>query len=100
MVPKSNSTSRYPIPDALRFVFAFWVVMAHFGPFSVFFALNENTRLGYNLAHGWHTISCGTAAAIGFFIISGFWIHLPFRDGGNLPIGRYYARRYKRNLVL
>jgi peptidoglycan/LPS O-acetylase OafA/YrhL len=99
MAPTRPNTNRYPILDALRFILAFWVVMAHFGPFPLFFAFNENTRIGYILVSGWHTLPFGTAAVIGFFVISGFCIHLPFRDGGSLPIGRYYARRYTRILI-
>ncbi len=94
-----SNINRYPILDALRFILAFWVVMAHFGPIPLFFALNENTRVGYILVHGWRTIPFGTAAVIGFFVISGFCIHFPFRDGGSLPVGRYYARRYTRILI-
>ena len=99
MAPKPNKADRYPILDALRFVLAFWVVMAHFGPPPLFFAVSENTQVGSILARGWRTIPFGTAAVIGFFVISGFCIHLPFRDDRSLPIGRYYARRYTRILI-
>lgn len=97
--PAVQATNRYLILDALRFVLAFWVVMAHFSPFPLFFAFSDKARLGYLLVHGWNTIAFGTAAVIGFFVISGFCIHLPFRGGRRLPVVRYYARRYTRILI-
>jgi peptidoglycan/LPS O-acetylase OafA/YrhL len=89
----------FPILDALRFILAFWVVIAHFGIFPLFAGADENTYLGRMLVHGWRSIPFGTAAVIGFFVISGFCIHLPFRNGAQLSVGRYYARRYIRILV-
>lgn len=95
----SRVLTRYPILDALRFVLAFWVVMSHFGTFPLFAGVDMKTRLGRVLAHGWSTTTFGTAAVIGFFIISGFCIHLPFRNEETLVLSRYYVRRYLRILV-
>jgi peptidoglycan/LPS O-acetylase OafA/YrhL len=99
--PQQNppAITRFPVLDALRFVLAFWVVIAHFGNFPLFAGVDTSTRLGRGLAHGWSTITFGTAAVIGFFIISGFCIHLPFRNGETLVLSRYYARRYLRILI-
>jgi peptidoglycan/LPS O-acetylase OafA/YrhL len=94
-----RAITRFPVLDALRFVLAFWVVMGHFGVFPLFAGADTNSRLGRGLVHGWNTITFGTAAVIGFFIISGFCIHLPFRNGETLVLSRYYARRYLRILV-
>src|ERR1700686_2343155 len=54
---------------------------------------------GRILVRSWNTIAFGTPAVIGFFVISGFCIHLPFRGNKKLSIGRYYARRYLRILI-
>ena len=95
----SSQNLRYPVMDALRFFLAFWVVMGHFGIFPLFAGADEKTFVGRTLIHGWDTIVFGTPAVIGFFVISGFCIHLPFRNGGKFEIGRYYARRYIRILI-
>lgn len=89
----------YPILDALRFFLASWVVMGHFGVFPLFAGMDTTTRLGRIFVHGWNSIVVGVPAVIGFFVISGFCIHLPYRGHRSLPIGRYYARRYIRILV-
>ena len=94
-----HESIRFPILDALRFVLAFWVVMADFGIFPLFAGVDENTLLGRLLVHGWRSVTFGTAAVIGFFVISGFCIHLPFRNGEELPVARFYARRYIRILI-
>jgi len=97
---RPTKNRRYPILDALRFFLAFWVTMGHLGIIPLFGAPGDaTTRLGRLLAHGWNSITFGTPAVIGFFIISGFCIHLPFRKNEKLWIGRFYARRYTRILV-
>jgi peptidoglycan/LPS O-acetylase OafA/YrhL len=96
---KKQKALRFPILDALRFILASWVVMAHFGIFPLFAGVDENTTFGRLIVHGWRSIPFGTAAVIGFFVISGFCIHLPFRNGEELPVGRYYSRRYIRILI-
>jgi peptidoglycan/LPS O-acetylase OafA/YrhL len=95
----SDRNIRYPVLDALRFFLAFWVVMAHFGIFPLFAGVNGATFVGRTLVHGWSSIVFGTPAVIGFFVISGFCIHLPFRNNAKLETGRYYARRYTRILI-
>jgi peptidoglycan/LPS O-acetylase OafA/YrhL len=95
----SNQSFRYPILDSLRFFLAFWVVMGHFGVFPLFAWVDQTTVVGRTLVHGWGSIVFGTPAVIGFFVISGFCIHLPFRKNVKFQIGRYYARRYTRILI-
>src|ERR1700689_1513175 len=91
---------RYPILDALRFFLAFWVTMGHLGIIPLFGAsADATTKLGRLVVHGWNSIAFVTPAVLGFFIISGFCIHLPFRNNEKLWIGRFYARRYTRILV-
>lgn len=95
-LPKS---SRFPVIDALRFVLAFWVAVGHYGVFPLFAGVDESTRFGHFLVHGWSSIVFGTPAVIVFFVISGFCIHLPFLGRHQLPIGRFYLRRYTRILI-
>jgi peptidoglycan/LPS O-acetylase OafA/YrhL len=98
-VPGLKNQGRYFILDALRFFLALWVTMGHFGVFPLFAGLDTATGFGRLLQHGWSSLVWGVPAVIGFFVISGFCIHLPFRRDGPFPVGRYYARRYIRILV-
>jgi peptidoglycan/LPS O-acetylase OafA/YrhL len=98
-VVRPAKNRRYPILDALRFILAFWVTMGHVVVFPLFGWVDTTTRIGRLLAHGWSSVFFGTPAVIGFFIISGFCIHLPFRNNEKLYVGRYYARRYTRILI-
>lgn len=97
--PMIKAHGRFPILDALRIFLAFWVTMGHFGVFPLFAGVDTTTRLGRALVHGWSSMVWGNAAVIGFFVISGFCIHLPFRHAERLSTGRYYARRYIRILI-
>jgi peptidoglycan/LPS O-acetylase OafA/YrhL len=94
-----SDVRRYPILDALRFVFAFWVVMDHYGEFPLFANADTSVPAVWLLSHSYATIVCGASAVMGFFVISGFCIHLPFRNGKALPVARFYARRYVRILI-
>jgi peptidoglycan/LPS O-acetylase OafA/YrhL len=94
-----NEAKRYPVLDALRFVFAFWVVMDHYGEFPLFADADTSVPAIWMLSHSYATLVCGVSAVMGFFVISGFCIHLPFRNGKRLPIARFYARRYVRILI-
>lgn len=96
-IPKTQG--RFPVLDALRIFLAFWVTMGHFGVFPLFAGVDTATRLGRTLVRGWSSIVWGNPAVISFFVISGFCIHLPFRNTERLSIGQYYARRYIRILV-
>lgn len=96
---EARQARHYPILDALRFVLAFWVVMSHFGVFPLFAGAETSNWFARNISHFWSTLTYGIPAVIGFFVISGFCIHLPFRHGESLVLGQYYARRYIRILV-
>jgi len=95
----SGRNMRYPVLDALRFVLALWVTVGHYAVFPLFAGADTATKLGRTLVHGWSSIVFGTPAVIVFFVISGFCIHLPFRNRKKLTIARYYARRYTRILI-
>ena len=98
-LPTLNKRGRYSILDALRFLLAFWVTTDHFGAFPLFAGVDSTTKFGRLLVHGWNSVFWGVPAVIGFFVISGFCIHLPYQGDEKLPVGRYYARRYIRILV-
>jgi peptidoglycan/LPS O-acetylase OafA/YrhL len=82
-----NDVTRYPIVDAQRFVFAFWVVMDHYGEFPL--VANADTSVPAVWLHSYATIVCGAPAVMGLFVISGFCIHLPFRNGKALAVARF-----------
>lgn len=90
---------RLPIIDALRIVLALWVATGHFGMIPLFAGVDTTSGFGRTLVHAWSSLVFGIPAVIGFFVISGFCIHLPFRTGREFPLARYYARRYIRILV-
>jgi peptidoglycan/LPS O-acetylase OafA/YrhL len=90
---------RFPILDALRIFLAFWVTMGHFSVFPLFAGVDTDTKLGRTLVHGWSSLVWGVPAVICFFVISGFCIHLPFKNVNVMPVARYYMRRYIRILV-
>jgi peptidoglycan/LPS O-acetylase OafA/YrhL len=90
---------RYAVLDALRFVLALWVTIGHYETFPLFAGVNETTSVGRFLVHAWQSLVFGTPAVIVFFVISGFCIHLPYRDDRKMQVGRYYLRRYTRILI-
>jgi peptidoglycan/LPS O-acetylase OafA/YrhL len=95
----SGTPRHFLILDALRFVFAFWVLMGHTGVPPVFAGADLANPVVRIIVHGYGTLVYGMTAVICFFVISGFCIHLPFRAGQKLPVGRFYARRYIRILI-
>jgi peptidoglycan/LPS O-acetylase OafA/YrhL len=96
---KPEGQRRYGVLDALRFVLALWVTIGHFETFPLFAGVDETTRVGRFVVHGWQSIVFGTPAVIVFFVISGFCIHLPYRGDRKMEVGRYYLRRYTRIVI-
>lgn len=91
---------RYYVIDALRAVLALCVVLGHTGVLPLFGAVGQPDHALDLIARAWRTLAFGPPAVIGFFVISGFCIHLPFAGGGRkVPLLRFYARRYLRILV-
>lgn len=78
--------------DALRILLACWVVVSHFGNPPIFkdVAFIQNSALLRGLLG---MMFDGVSAVIGFFVISGFCIHLPFWRGKPLNLGSYFIRR-------
>jgi peptidoglycan/LPS O-acetylase OafA/YrhL len=90
---------RYYALDALRFILASWVAIGHLGPFPLLAGLRDSSRIAHLIDRGLNTVVWGMPAVIAFFVISGFCVHIPFRDGSKLPVLRFYARRYLRVTV-
>ena len=77
--------------DLIRFVCAAWVVFGHLVP-----SIDTSTAIG-QLAKSTYAVSfSGASAVIIFFVISGFCIHYPHRDGRPVDLSSYYLRRYLR----
>jgi peptidoglycan/LPS O-acetylase OafA/YrhL len=80
--------------DSIRFVCAIWVVINHFNlppifgpsPHGILHLVNSVYRGLVN----------GQAAVMVFFVISGFCIHYPFRNGGKPHLPSFYTRRLLR----
>jgi peptidoglycan/LPS O-acetylase OafA/YrhL len=94
----TQSSGRILPISSIRFVLAIWVVVGHFSiPLLVeqqHGALLQAARFLRNNAVN------GPAAVIVFFVISGFCIHYPNRNGLQVTSWRaYYARRYIRILI-
>ncbi|HEY5327825.1 MAG TPA: acyltransferase family protein, partial [Mucilaginibacter sp.] len=96
---KNGPTSRwfYGV-DSIRFILAFIVMLSHF--YNVYAtALKHSSHVllrgtGYFLANAFD----GTSAVIAFFIISGFVIHYPNKNG--IPnLAEFWIRRFLRILI-
>jgi len=84
--------------DSIRFVLAFIVMLSHFDNVYAT-ALKQSTHsifrdAGYFLANAFD----GTSAVIAFFIISGFVIHYPNKNG-ILNLTEFWIRRFLRILI-
>jgi peptidoglycan/LPS O-acetylase OafA/YrhL len=84
--------------DSLRFILALIVLLSHFSNPFVAILLNSTNKLlkfaGYFLANAFD----GTAAVIAFFIVSGFVIHYPNKNGIK-NIKTFWTRRFLRILI-
>ncbi|HWZ34716.1 MAG TPA: acyltransferase [Mucilaginibacter sp.] len=84
--------------DSLRIILALMVMLSHFdNPFTAY--LKSSSHLGvrlfsYFLANAFN----GTAAVIAFFIISGFVIHYPHKNG-QINLKKFWIRRFSRILI-
>lgn len=83
--------------DSIRFTCAFIVVIGHLGFIP---GRLHGEALGgaasKMLAGLFNCLFNGPAAVIVFFLISGFCIHFPYRDGRKVNVGVFYLRRFVR----
>ena len=87
--------------DQLRFFMALCVTIGHcnLAPDLRGIVTNE-TLVGFVLRAIAHNVVNGPAAVIVFFVISGFCIHLPYREKTHpIPYFSYFTRRYVRILA-
>lgn len=85
--------------DSIRFICASWVLFGHFGFVPMPARLLQLPRVGHLVRGFVGNLFSGEAAVIVFFLISGFCIHYPYRDGRPLRFKAFYARRYVRILI-
>jgi peptidoglycan/LPS O-acetylase OafA/YrhL len=90
----AQSIKRIEGLDSIRFVCAFVVVLFHCGVVPRE-ALGTST-FGFLIGAALRSFFNGPAAVIIFFLISGFCIHFPFRDGTSVDLWSYYSRRLIR----
>ncbi len=83
--------------DSLRFVCALIVMLGHLGPVAggklTSYSANPLSKLAVGLVN---CLFNGPAAVIVFFVISGFCIHFPFRNGRKVALSPFYVRRFLR----
>ena len=84
--------------DQLRFFMALWVTIGHCELYpNLNGIVSGDTLPGIVLRGVIHNMVNGPAAVIVFFVISGFCIHLPYRDKTQpIPFLSYFTRRYVR----
>ena len=82
--------------DSIRFVCAIWVVFGHLGLFPLLEGIDVSTKVGWFINALYNSTVSGQAAVIVFFVISGLCIHYPYRNGKQINLLTYYARRYSR----
>ncbi len=83
--------------DSIRFVCAFIVVIEHtWGGFSFLTGINKDTTIGRWSGFIFNSFISGPGAVIVFFVISGFCIHFPYRNGAKIDYPTYYLSRYIR----
>jgi peptidoglycan/LPS O-acetylase OafA/YrhL len=80
--------------DTIRFVCALWVTLGHIGLPPIFTEAEHG--LLYILNGIYNGVINGPAAVIVFFVISGFCIHYPYRQGQRPHLPSYYTRRLVR----
>ncbi|MEI6491001.1 MAG: acyltransferase [Verrucomicrobiota bacterium] len=82
--------------DSIRFFAALWVMFSHFGFLPFLAEFNRNNPVEFAVRGLLGNMFPGVPAVIVFFLVSGFCIHRPFRDGMINPDWRFLARRYIR----
>src|SRR6267154_2028769 len=89
---RDASAQRVVGSDSIRFVCAFIVLVDHLGLTPGRIHGHSLPTLERVLAGTYNSLFNGPAAVIVFFIISGFCIHFPSRNGKALELPSYYTR--------
>jgi peptidoglycan/LPS O-acetylase OafA/YrhL len=82
--------------DSIRVLLALWVAMNHVMKPPLTAGLDTSTGVGWILDRAYALSFNGQAAVIGFFLISGSCVHLPYRETGPTSLLAYYLRRHIR----
>ena len=92
----SSRENRISGLDSIRFFAALWVVFSHLGFLPFLPELDRNHPVQFAIRGLLGNLFPGIPAVMVFFVVSGFCIHRPFRDGQIHPDWRFLARRYIR----
>ena len=92
----ATRASRIEGLDSIRFICALWVFFSHCGGIPLVEGADPHHPAGWLIRGVYGAFYCGPAAVIVFFVVSGFCIHFPYRDGKTVPVLSFLARRYIR----
>ena len=85
--------------DQLRFILALCVLMPHCHLVPDFSGQPRGSLIELGFRAVANNLVNPVAAVIVFFVISGFCIHLPYRNQQSIPLVPYFTRRFVRILI-
>lgn len=85
--------------DQLRFVLALWVLLCHCQLVPDLSGQPQTSLINLGVRVFVDNLFNPVAAVIVFFVISGFCIHLPYRDESTVELRPYFTRRFVRILI-
>ncbi|MFL6212866.1 MAG: acyltransferase family protein [Blastocatellia bacterium] len=85
--------------DQLRFILALWVMLPHCQLVPDFSGQPYTSVIDLAFRAFVNNLFNPVAAVIVFFVISGFCIHLPYRDQPRVALAPYFTRRFVRILT-
>ncbi len=85
--------------DQLRFLLALWVLLPHCGLVPDFSGQPRGSLIDLGFRAFADNLINPLAAVIVFFVISGFCIHLPYRNQPSVTLVPYFTRRFVRILI-
>jgi peptidoglycan/LPS O-acetylase OafA/YrhL len=85
--------------DQLRFILALWVLLCHCQLVPDFSGLPHTSLINSGFRVFINNLFNPVAAVIVFFVISGFCIHLPYRNQPKVALAPYFTRRFVRILI-
>jgi peptidoglycan/LPS O-acetylase OafA/YrhL len=94
-----NSTQRVAGLDQLRFILALSVLLSHCGLLPDLSGQPRVSLIDLGSRALVDNLVNPVAAVIVFFLISGFCIHLPYRDRSRIDLLPYFTRRFVRILI-